>query len=201
MSSKIIKFPNKEKYQCPVCYNLMREPIQLEICGHNLCKCCWEKIQEQNRMCPICRQYTNGFIDNRMKRELANEIVICHCESKQVFSLIGEHLKVCPKILLPCKVCGDDTPCSDLLEHVKICPKFFIECTDCLLFVRRGELVQHKEFYCKKSATCVKISCQICPDKKEIPVTIFQRHYEREHLGKSKTVLILPKIIPEFTID
>lgn len=201
MTTFIINLSNKEKYQCPICFNLMENSIQMTLCGHNICTTCHEKIPGANiKTCPLCRQSSNGFLDKRMKRELSNEIVKCPCGLEILFSCISTHFQLCPKFLYECKVCNKPMTLSEFSKHMEICEKFFIKCHSCSAIVRREDLPIHMKFYCGKSETCVKIQCQSCPDKKEIPVTIFQRHYEQEHLRSSETKVILPKINPEITI-
>lgn len=201
-TSIAINLSNKEKYQCPICFNLMENSIQMTLCGHNICTTCYEKIpgRANIKICPLCRQSSEGFLDRRMKRELSNEIFKCPCGLQILFSCMSTHFQQCPKFLYECKFCDKSMILSEFSKHAEIYVKFFIKCHSCSAIVRREDLSTHMKFYCGNSETCVKIQCQSCPDKKEIPVTIFQRHYEREHLGSSETKVILPKICPEITI-
>ena len=36
--------PLKDDYVCVICLLVLREPIQIESCGHRLCKICYTKI-------------------------------------------------------------------------------------------------------------------------------------------------------------
>lgn len=192
-----VNFHNKEKYQCPICFNLMYEPIQLDCCGHNLCSICFGKLESV--ICPVCRQKGRGFSDIRLKREMFNEMIKCVCGTNIVFSQLTEHMNKC--IMVACTVCKSPVLRNEFYDHAKICPEFFIECEKCIGIVKRKDMSMHSELYCTNSETCLKIPCQICKDNPQIPVTTFQRHYEQHHLGRSKTLVILSKVKPTFTID
>ena len=54
-------------FQCPVClesFSKEKPPHILQICGHNLCLICLDKIslsQSESFNCPICRVENNYF--------------------------------------------------------------------------------------------------------------------------------------------
>ena len=49
-----------ETKDCPVCYNIMVEPVTLPKCGHTFCIGClniaYAKQQSDDKKCPLCRQ-------------------------------------------------------------------------------------------------------------------------------------------------
>ena len=50
-------------FQCPICHDVLRDPVSITNCGHDFCKHCiqdWLKIRPS---CPICRASTNNHED------------------------------------------------------------------------------------------------------------------------------------------
>ena len=66
-----------EEYSCPICYELLLEPLRLPQCHHVLCRSCCVKMlrnKPTSRTCPICRgeipktyDAENADIDNDLK--------------------------------------------------------------------------------------------------------------------------------------
>jgi len=205
MTSIFVNISNKEKYQCPVCLNLMKDPILTTNCNHNMCSDCWYNVpsiqERQKKKCPICEKYTHQIADNKLQKELDNKNLNCSCGINIKYVNMSLHVKTCPRLICVCKFCKESILYSEFENHLKICSDFYVECKKCMSFMKGKESLKHSEFYCNESETCLKICCEICPDKKKIPVTVFQRHYEQEHLGFSKSKAILPRINPKFILE
>lgn len=186
-----------EKFKCPICYELLEKPMQSNPCGHNVCLACVANLQIKK--CPLCQTECSFFPDARLQRELHNEILNCHeCGEKVAFKNYHEHLsEICMKTHVKCKLCGEMVVYRDFVKHAEICPKHCVGCK-CGSFLTRDELPLHEKYYCTFSQTCINIDCQICGQN--IPVTLFQSHYEREHLKRDKKRQIFPRIALKFDI-
>ena len=63
----------KPEHSCPVCAELLTEPI-LTDCGHHVCGTCHEKLLTTNKKdCPVCRE-TNGLSDARLDKHFQREV-------------------------------------------------------------------------------------------------------------------------------
>ena len=46
----------KEHLKCPLCLNLMNDPVQVYSCLHAFCKVCFDKLfRTGNNKCPLCK--------------------------------------------------------------------------------------------------------------------------------------------------
>jgi SWI/SNF-related matrix-associated actin-dependent regulator of chromatin subfamily A3 len=57
-ATKVIEFYNNNinrKEECPICLDCSADHIS-SICGHKLCKGCWDRVLEKNSSCPYCRK-------------------------------------------------------------------------------------------------------------------------------------------------
>ncbi len=47
----------KREHNCPCCFEAVtKDTIHLTVCGHILCKGCYEQVKQTNPVCPACRQ-------------------------------------------------------------------------------------------------------------------------------------------------
>jgi hypothetical protein len=193
--TSIIPIRVPKKYECPVCYELLEEPMQSVPCGHNICKSCVVALSPPR--CPLCMRNCSFFPDIRLKRELDNEIIECtKCSEKIVFSQYQVHFtQKCPNNMIECKLCKETISYNDFLIHSKICKKFSVQCK-CTAILKRDDLALHKKYYCSLSQECVHINCEICG--KNVPITRFQSHYEQDHLKNVKTLQIVPRLTFSF---
>ncbi|XP_054555419.1 uncharacterized protein LOC119254981 [Talpa occidentalis] len=109
MASKIL-VNIKEEVTCPICLDLLKEPLSLD-CGHSFCRACITAnnkesaaTQEEKSSCPVCRiSYEPGHL--RPNRHLANIVeqlrgVKLSPEEEQKKELCVRHGE---KLLLFCK--------------------------------------------------------------------------------------------------
>ena len=45
---------NNDECECPICYDTITDQIVMR-CNHKVCKDCWDKLQDTQTCCPICR--------------------------------------------------------------------------------------------------------------------------------------------------
>ena len=80
-----------EDFLCPICLQLLIEPVVLP-CKHELCKICFtQNVQEANLQCPICRvrisswarkQARNGTLICRERWEVIQRLFPKKCERR-----------------------------------------------------------------------------------------------------------------------
>ena len=148
---------NLEALQCPVCFEIVLEPVQTS-CGHLFCKKCVKGVTR----CPVCRkQFTSvpDHFNNRRARSLRvkcsftangckwvgdlgdvgdHEAARCKFQPKICpycyFTTIQkeklqEHLTICDGHTFRCpNGCGAAPSCRDLAQHLEECPEQLIHC-------------------------------------------------------------------------
>lgn len=86
-----------EYYKCPLCFFVLREPIQVMQCGHRFCRPCFKRVVQHSEsvgelLCPIDRDIVNlqnVFEDKGMERMVGDLEVKCSYEH-QGCEWIGE---------------------------------------------------------------------------------------------------------------
>ncbi|KRX00943.1 hypothetical protein PPERSA_09549 [Pseudocohnilembus persalinus] len=86
-----IQQKSADDYMCPICLNIMVEPIKLVQCTHYLCRRCLRGLDENNvnNKCPMCRQkieikdLINLKIDEKMQKEIKNSCLQEFMEQNQ----------------------------------------------------------------------------------------------------------------------
>ncbi|KAL5006414.1 hypothetical protein ScPMuIL_015220 [Solemya velum] len=144
-----------EKYICPICLHVLREPYQTE-CGHRFCKACIHRwLREGKKTCPIDStplELHQMFPDNFAKREILALTVRCPnykqgCVVVIVLKQIKSHIATCPFALIPCpNQCMDILLRRDLNNHIlTTCSKRRLECPHCHQKQLAGGLQTHIE--------------------------------------------------------
>ncbi|PAV56655.1 hypothetical protein WR25_08079 [Diploscapter pachys] len=75
----------ENKLDCPICYNVLHDPIQSDACRHVLCSCCYYESLTRNEACPIC---------NKLVTRLVKPATI-------VSQMIEDYLEMDPGVKLP----------------------------------------------------------------------------------------------------
>ena len=146
-----------EALQCPVCFEIVMEPVQSN-CGHLFCKKCIQSVAT----CPVCRkQFTSvpDYFNNRRVRSLRvkcpftangckwvgdlgnvndHEAVQCEFQPKPCLycdfttyqkEKLKKHLMTCDKHTFPCpNGCGAAPSRKNLDTHLDECPEQLIRC-------------------------------------------------------------------------
>uniref|UniRef100_T1JE02 Uncharacterized protein n=1 Tax=Strigamia maritima TaxID=126957 RepID=T1JE02_STRMM len=173
----------ESKYECPICLNCQREPMQT-ICGHRFCKPCiltWLRKGRNN--CPADNEIItedNLFLDIIAKREISALLVRCPnkengCSSVIEIGKVDQHLTSCPFALIKCpNECGVSILNRDLESHMlDDCLRRMIKCKLCSMNFplsgqqshfaicpmvpipcECGELVPREELEYHKAAVC-----------------------------------------------
>ena len=93
----IIKTKEYESFQellfCPICFNLMLEPVMCSVCQNHYCKSCIESWKKKNESCP--NKCENSFFMNIIEKNRAvNKFkykCIKGCGAEIPFNEINDH--------------------------------------------------------------------------------------------------------------
>ena len=139
---------NLEVLQCPVCFEIVLEPVQTS-CGHLFCKRCVEGVTR----CPACReQFTSvpDHFNNRRVRSLRVKCPFTAKGCKWVGDLgdVGDHEAVrCKFLPKSCPYCDFNTmQMEKLQQHLRTCDNHTFQCPNgCGAAPSRRGLDQHLE--------------------------------------------------------
>ena len=139
---------NLEALQCPVCFEIVLEPVQTS-CGHLFCKKCVKGVTR----CPVCRkQFTSvpDHFNNRRARSLRVKCPFTANGCKWVGDLgdVGDHEAArCEFKPKPCPYCDFTTTQKEKLQkHLTTCDSHTFQCPNgCGAAPSRRDLHQHLE--------------------------------------------------------
>ena len=71
---KALELFNKAEMTCPVCLDLLLEPV-LTTCGHDFCRSCLDKCLDHNlESCPVCRKEFESDVPYSMNSRLSKQL-------------------------------------------------------------------------------------------------------------------------------
>ncbi|XP_066280948.1 TNF receptor-associated factor 3-like [Branchiostoma lanceolatum] len=154
-----VKKPD-ERYICPVCELVLREPVQTG-CGHRYCKFCInQKLGEATPKCPLDGEDLKKeevFPDKFCKREILSAIVYCTFKSNG---------------------CTVEIPLQDLTAHVQECDFAIIDCifkeAGCVMVLQRRHLSHHLESECLYRQE----PCSFCGEL--VAIAVYEQHERQE---------------------
>ena len=139
---------NLDALQCPVCFEIVLEPVQTS-CGHLFCKKCVRGVTK----CPVCREQFTSVPDHFNKRRVRSLRVKCPftangCKWVGDLGDVGDHVAVrCEFQANSCQYCGFTTVQKEIFQnHLKICDSHTFRCPNgCGAAPSRRGLDQHLE--------------------------------------------------------
>uniref|UniRef100_A0A1I8G0B1 TNF receptor-associated factor n=2 Tax=Macrostomum lignano TaxID=282301 RepID=A0A1I8G0B1_9PLAT len=174
-----------KKYECPVCGQVLRYPVQFEECGHRCCSSCLPDLLRVAPRCPIDQQTIDKdkvYADKAFQKETDSLGVKCSffergCNWTGVLSELMSHIEGCDRMLTTCPMrCGVEFQKRFLEKHrLEDCPKRDIQCQFCEIGLVAEQEAGHLE-------TCPKFLVP-CPNKckkKEVAREMMQEHLENE---------------------
>lgn len=147
-SSKLL-----EGLQCPICLQIMLQPIYLKTCQHTFCEPCFEHLftnKEGKVPCPNCRaEVSKTDKTNSITHQVLLDLLECRCPSKECtwkghYKNVEDHLKNWCYWLFLCE-CG--IVCKKESKHKEICPLNMMSCV-CGSTLVRKELDRHRQTKC-----------------------------------------------------
>ena len=165
-----------EALQCPVCLEIVLEPVQTS-CGHLFCKKCVRGVTR----CPACRKQFTCMPDHFNKRRVLSLRVKCPftangCKWVGDLGDVGDHEAVrCEFQPKPCPYCDFTTiQKENLQQHLKTCDSHTFQCPNgCGATPSRRGLDQHLE-ECPEQLVHCKFSILGCDAV--LPRKAIERH-------------------------
>lgn len=104
--------PNVAKnLTCPICYDIVKDPLQCGQCGNSLCKSCINSWQSKNKHCALCKAVDPSYTPNLMAQAILANMSIR-----------------CPSTLTtPAKVCEWSGCLGDVSLHYMECHPEFVD--------------------------------------------------------------------------
>jgi hypothetical protein len=206
----VISQEQKDNVVCPVCLDLLKNPVNFSPCGHNCCEQCASGLQTKE--CPLCRKPIQQIAADFTLRNIIKAFPVkCVCNKEIPQQAIEAHLATCPNVRVFCSYeCGELIVRSQLKTHQEQCPnrKVLCECSqqipflqlevtdfDTCDFVRSFSddiLSQtHKEQECQ-----FEKPCQYCSNK--VKVKDLKQHY---NTCTSRFRHLLRELLPEVSSE
>ena len=137
-----------ENLQCPVCFEIVLEPVQTS-CGHLFCKKCVTGVTR----CPACREQFTSVPDHFNNRRVKSLRVKCPftangCKWVGDLGDVGDHKAArCEFLPKPCPYCDFTTIQEDKFQkHLMTCDSHTFQCPNgCGAAPSRKNLDQHLE--------------------------------------------------------
>ena len=137
-------------YKCNICFNVMVNPTDCELCGHSYCNDCISKLK-----CPFGCKSKNLKPSSMGIRNLLDKLIFkClneGCNEKIPYSNVRQHDQSCEfaKITCPSQNCGIQLPKKDMEYHIKNECKFsFVTCKYCGYEFPKNKINEHENICC-----------------------------------------------------
>ena len=156
---------NSSYFQCPICLEIAREPVETSCCHHWYCVYCFLKLLDQNEenkhwishlhraTCAVCRTWTAGSsstMNPKIGRILQYKNIRVKCPfncgySGKINEVAFHEDLACPRRPIHCPFphCRLTVQADQISNHVRFCPKRMFFCPCCSLPVRDSEFTEH----------------------------------------------------------
>ena len=148
---------------CPICLQILRDPLQVTCCGKCFCKLCIKRVQADRKSCPTCNEDNFGvFSDKRTQQSLCALQVWCTyqksgCEWTGELGELDRHLNLYPK------------PDKQLIG----CAFAAVACTRCCKYFQRRHVHVHEIDSCPQRP----FSCDYCEDYCSVYEDVVNNHW------------------------
>jgi len=116
----------KEVLECPVCFELIRDP-PIFLCdgtiGHSLCKACYLPLADKNMPCPICREKLSKKRSNLLEKLVESlpkaccKFQACSYQNSDLQMLKKHEEDQCAHRKIPCGHCHETFSLSKFHDH------------------------------------------------------------------------------------
>lgn len=160
---------------CPICTDIIEEPIYICGCNHKFCRKCIEDWCAKHTYCPTCRQDCSSgvFKEDDVIEKATFRCPFTGCDKILLRNDLKRHEDECLFIQLKCQLCEsimtrgeslrhkiqcefcEKNMCNNISDaHNEECPEFLISCKyDCGVKYPRKSANKHDPF-CKSKIQC-----------------------------------------------
>ena len=157
---------NIKDMKCPICLNLIWNPIDCADCGKCFCDYCLNEWLSQKFSCPMCNSKHFKFSGSKALKSFFENIKIkCineNCKEEPYYQNYIEHLRQCDFKLYHCtnEGCNYEDILSNIQEHETECIYRVVSCKYCFEKIRQKDFLGHILSECKQ-----EIECKYCHEK------------------------------------
>lgn len=197
---------NSSYWQCPICQNIAREPIEMGCCKHWYCAHCFldyitrpgVRLEQGLPLikCAICRLYifdsqtTNEPAKNRQLEYYALRVKCGFgCGYADEIRVMHTHeRRECPRRIIKCPfpLCNESGTAFEIEAHILTCSKRAINCPNCRLPIFINEFPLHD---CKKQVERALTALNSDLQSANMPVPYFCQLGFGGHLALQKGVM------------
>ena len=116
-------FINANEINCPICQDILNDPLECSVCAANYCRKCINKVIERNEKkklnneCPLCKSELLLFENTEFRQILQKQIhLFCKKCHKLLVAQNEEHNKKCK--LFKCRVCKKEYYSEEFIKHI-----------------------------------------------------------------------------------
>ena len=155
--------PKSLRHKCSFCFQIIREPHLISCCGNNFCAVCIERVQKDDKPCPLCSSPGFTTMANKgLKRDLHELCVYCPhhphgCEWEGELGKLDHHLN------------SDPQP----QYHLQGSPFTIVECLYCKEGIGRDEIAGHQLERCLQRP----YMCKYCAEYKSTFKDVTHSHW------------------------
>ncbi|KAL5016199.1 hypothetical protein ScPMuIL_006852 [Solemya velum] len=157
--------PLDKKFECTLCHNVLRYPVQFEECGHRCCASCLPEILRVAPRCPVDQKSIDRNrqvnVDKRFQEEIDQLEVKCSncmrgCLWRDQLKQLKGHLPDCQYHLISCpKKCGAKFEKVFLKRHLlDDCGKKETKCDFCEETILQDDEYEHLQVCCRFALPC-----------------------------------------------
>ncbi len=171
--SSIFVVKPSEKFDCPICFNILNDPRQC-LNGHLFCNGCIVDALKKNSACPLCKiELNSAILGKSLFVQNAVDDMITICPSSEVVtesqntcqwsgplhSRVSHYELECPNYSIKCpnEGCDFNVLRVDMQNHVENICDFTLNvcmyCTSSTQFIR-SDLSSHISICCERPTVC-----------------------------------------------
>ena len=174
--------PTAFQIECPVCLEILKEPVRVQCCGKNICSACIQRIQTGNGPCPCCQKKEyNSFHNIGLQQSLDKLKFECKFKSEGCSWTGGlkerrKHIVGCPKRSITCTHCNEFKSDFDdvTTNHLPVCGCYPILCLNgCGKHLQRKYMKEHREHACPETVIDCEfriVGCKKQLKRKDMPL-------------------------------
>ena len=145
---------------CPICFNLVWNPVECDECGSVFCEYCAKKISKSYKSyCPMCKKLFYTKPSKGLKKIFSKIRIKCpykFCLKNPLYFDYVKHLEDCDYRLYKCKNdgCEYQDNLSNMKYHSNECKYRIIKCKFCSKNIKAHTFEKHEKNECTQEFNC-----------------------------------------------